>query len=112
MTKVEALIRPSGLEELKRAVQHPWVGGITVTEVKHYGPGSGPRTIYRGSVSEPGMTPMLRVEIVVPDGLAPRTLHDLERALRGADRGEGRLYARPVEEAVRIRTGERGEPAL
>jgi nitrogen regulatory protein P-II 1 len=112
MTKIEAVIRSSSLEDARRALDHPWVGGITLTEVKSYARGGGPRTIYRGAVSDPGMTPMLRLEVVVPEGMAPRILHDLERALRAGDLGEGRLYARPVDEAVRIRTGERGEGAL
>jgi nitrogen regulatory protein PII len=85
---------------------------MTVTEVKSYAREAGPRTIYRGAVSDPGMTPMLRVEIVVPDGMAPRLLHDLERSLRAGDLGDGRLHALHVDEAVRVRTGERGEEAL
>jgi nitrogen regulatory protein P-II 1 len=112
MTKIEILTRPSCLEEVKRAVDHPWVSGLTATEVKAYGRAGRARAIYRGAVQEPDMTPMLRVEIVVPDGLAPRILHELERSLRARDPGDGRLHVRHVDEAVRVRTGERGEGAL
>jgi len=112
MTEIEILTRPSSLEEVKRAVDHPWVSGLTATEVKAYGPPGRVRAIYRGAVHDPGMTPMLRIEIVVPDGLAPRILHELERSLRAGDPGDGRLHAGHVDEAVRVRTGERGDGAL
>jgi nitrogen regulatory protein P-II 1 len=112
MTKIEVVTRPSSLEEVKRAVDHPWVSGITVTEVKAYGRGGRARVVYRGVVHDPDMTPMLRIDIVVPDGLAPRILHDLERSMRAGDPGDGRLYVRHVDDAVRVRTGEQGEGAL
>ncbi len=112
MTKIEAIVRPSKLEDVKKAIHGEWISGMTVSEVKGYGRQKGHTEIYRGVEYHIDMNPKLKVEIVVPDGLVPRVLHELERALRTGKVGDGKLFALPVEEAVRIRTGERGEDAL
>ncbi len=110
MTRIEAVIAPGRLEAVQRALEHPWIGGLTVTEVK--GAAGAPAARYRGVAAPPVLSPLLRVEVVVPSHLVPRLLHDLMVALRAGRPGDDLLVAAPVDEAVRLRTGERGEGAL
>jgi nitrogen regulatory protein P-II 1 len=112
MKKIVAIFPPSKLDDLKKAVVHPWIGGLTVSESKGHGRQKGHTEVYRGSEYRVDFVPKLKVEIVVPDPVAPRVLHDLERLLRTGKIGDGKIFVVPVEEAVRIRTGERGETAL
>ena len=112
MTSIEAIIRPSALEAVVKALDHAWIEGITVSEVKGVGRQKGHAEIYRGAEYEVDLQPKLGVQVVVPDPLAPRVLHDLERALRTGKVGDGKIFVTRIEEAVRIRTGERGEAAL
>ncbi len=112
MKKIEAIIRPSKLDDVKRALSSAWIAGLTVTEVKGYGRQRGHAELYRGAEYVIDFVPKLKVEIVVPDPLVPRVLHDLERTLRTGKVGDGKVFVGPVDEAVRVRTGERGEDAL
>ncbi|HET8541095.1 MAG TPA: P-II family nitrogen regulator [Anaeromyxobacter sp.] len=112
MTKIEAIVRPSKLEDVRRALDSAWIAGITVSEVKGYGRQKGHTEIYRGAEYQIDMNPKLKVELVVPDPLVPRVLHDVERALRTGKIGDGKVFVTRLDEAVRIRTGERGEDAL
>jgi len=107
--KIEAVIGPARLDTVLGALDCDWVAGLTVTEVS--GLGAGEVAWYRGAPCPPGPAPRLRVEAVVPTPLVPRLLHALERALRGGPADELVAVA-PVVEALRIRTGERGEGAL
>lgn len=108
--KIEALVGPSRLEAVQRALGHEWISGLTVTEVG--GLGGPPSERYRGAPVPAAPTPLLRIEAVVPAPLVPRLLHDLERALRGERAGDDLVVVGPVDEALRVRTGERGEGAL
>lgn len=112
MTKLEAIIRPSKLDDVKRALDHEWIAGITVSEVKGYGRQKGHEEVYRGTEYAIDMNPKLKIELVVPDPLVPRVLHDLERWLKTGRIGDGKIFVTRIEEAVRVRTGERGEAAL
>lgn len=112
MTKIEAIIRPWGLEQVKSALDHPWVSGLTVSEVKGFGRQKGHKAIHRGAEYEIDLLPKLKVELVVPDPLVPRILHDVERSLRSGKIGDGKVFVTRIEEAIRIRTGQRGEDAL
>lgn len=112
MTKLEAFVRPSQLEAVQKALDHAWIAGLTVSEVKGYGRQRGHTEIYRGAEYRVDLNPKLKIEVVVPDPLVPRILHELERALRTGRIGDGKVLAVRVEEAIRIRTGERGEEAL
>ena len=112
MKRIEAIIRPSKLEEVKKALSHEWITGLTVSEVKGYGRQKGHTEIYRGAEYVVEVVPKLKVELVVPDPLVPRILHDLARWVRTGRIGDGKIFVTEVEEAVRIRTGERGEGAL
>ncbi len=97
------------MEEL---LSHPWIAGITVSEVKGAGRQRGHVEIYRGAEYVVDLLPKLKLELVVPTPLAPRIAADLERLLRTGRIGDGKLFLGPVDEAVRIRTGARGEEAL
>jgi nitrogen regulatory protein P-II 1 len=112
MTKIEAIIRPSKLQDVKRVLDHEWIAGMTVTEVKGYGRQKGHTEIYRGAEYVVDLNPKLKIELVVPDPLVPRVLHDLERWLKTGRIGDGKIFATRIDEAVRIRTGEHGESAL
>lgn len=108
--KIEAIVGPSRLEAVQRALGHPWISGLTVTEVKGQAGGAVER--YRGAARPPALTPLLRIEAVVPGPLVPRLLHELTHALRSGRPGDERLVVAPVDEAIRVRTGEHGEGAL
>jgi nitrogen regulatory protein P-II 1 len=110
--KIVAIVRPEKLDELKRALGHAWIAGITVEEVQGCGRQRGHVELHRGAEYTVELVPKLRVEMVVPDPLVPRVLDDLERWARTGRIGDGKLFVLPVEEAVRIRTGDRGEDAL
>lgn len=112
MKKIVAIIRPSSLDAVKQALTHPWVGGLTIAEVKGHGRQKGHVEIHRGAEYVVEMIPKLEVELVIPDGLVPRLVHDLASWLRTGRIGDGKIFVTPVDEVVRVRTGERGEDAL
>lgn len=111
MTKIEAIVRPSGLEPLRKALM-PWVTGLTVTEVKGHGRQRGHTEIYRGGEYAVDLVPKLKVEIAVPTPLVPRVLDVIEHATRTGKVGDGKVFVTGIDEVVRIRTGERGEQGL
>jgi nitrogen regulatory protein P-II 1 len=110
--KIEAIIRTSQLEDVKKALTHVWIAGLTVSEVEGCGSAERHAEVFRGSERVVDVVAQLKVEVVLPDPLAPRILAELERATRAAAAGDGRILVTPVDEAVRVRTGERGEAAL
>jgi nitrogen regulatory protein P-II 1 len=112
MTRLEAIVRPSALDKLRELLAHPWIAGITVSEVKGCGRQRGHVEVYRGAEYSVDLVPKLKVELVVPEPLVPRIVEDLTRLLRTGRIGDGKLFVTPVDDAVRIRTGERGEEAL
>lgn len=112
MMKIEAIVRPSKLDEVKRALDHAWVAGITVSEVKGCGRQRGHTELFRGAEYRIDLVPKLKVEVVVPEPLVPRVLHDLERFLVTGRIGDGKVFVTRVEDAIRVRTGDRGEAAL
>jgi nitrogen regulatory protein P-II 1 len=110
VTKLEIVVRPSQLDAVREALAHPWVSGMTVSETKQFD-GDVRLRVHRGRASldaEPG----LRVEVVVPRPLVPRLLAELEQIVGGRRPGTGKVFVSPVDEAVRVRTAERGEAAL
>jgi nitrogen regulatory protein P-II 1 len=111
MTKIEAIIRPSMLEELKKDLS-AWVTGLTVTEVNGYGRQRGHTELYRGAEYLADLVPKLKVEVIVPTPLVPRVLDVVQRCVRTPEIGDGKIFVTPIEQAVRVRTGERGEEAL
>jgi len=112
VTKIEAIIRPSRLDDAIEALDHEWIAGVTVTEVRGFGRQKGHTEVYRGAEYAIDTNPKLKLEVVVPDPLVPRIVHDLERCLRTGKIGDGKIFVSRIDEAVRLRTGERGEGAL
>jgi nitrogen regulatory protein P-II 1 len=112
MTKIEAIVRPSAIEKLGPLLSHPWIAGITVSEVKGVGRQKGHVEVYRGAEYEVDLQPKLKLEVVVPTPLVPRIVDDLTRLLRTGRIGDGKIFIVPIDEAIRIRTGDRGEEAL
>jgi nitrogen regulatory protein P-II 1 len=112
VTKIEAVIQPSRLETLKNAVAAWGVDGLTVTEVKGYGRQKGHGEVYRGAEYSLDFRPKLKVEIVVPTSLVPRLIEVLRQAVGTGRIGDGKMFVVPVDEAVRVRTGERGDEVL
>lgn len=113
MTRIEAIIRPSKLDALRAALSgHPWISGMTVGEVKGFGRSRGHDALFRGAEYTIAFVPKLKVELVVPDPLVPRVVHELEAAMRTGRIGDGKIFVCPVDDAVRVRTGDRGEEAL
>lgn len=112
MKKVEAIIKPFKLDDVKEALTEAGVRGMTVTEVKGFGRTGGKREVYRGSAYVVDFIPKLRVEVVVPEALVPSVVEAMEGAAKTGRIGDGKIFVTPVEEAVRIRTGERWEDAV
>jgi nitrogen regulatory protein P-II 1 len=112
MKRIEAVIRPSKLDEVKEALAEIGVKGMTVSEVKGFGRTGGRKEVYRGSAYIVDFVPKVKVEIVVSDDLVAETLSAVERAAKTGKIGDGKIFVFHILEAVRIRTGERGEPAV
>ncbi|MDW8362163.1 MAG: P-II family nitrogen regulator [Myxococcales bacterium] len=112
MKKIEAIIKPFKLDEVKDALAEVGVQGMTVTEVKGFGRTGGKREVYRGSAYVVDFVPKVKIEVVVADALVPAVLEAIERSAKTGRIGDGKIFVLPVEEAVRIRTGERGTEAI
>ena len=112
MKKVEAIIKPFKLDEVKEALTEVGVQGMTVTEVKGFGRTGGKKEVYRGSAYVVDFVPKVRVEIVIPDSLTHQVIDAIEKSAKSGRIGDGKIFVVPVDEAVRIRTGERGEDAV
>jgi len=112
MKKVEAIIKPFKLDEVKENLGTIGVQGITVTEVKGFGRQKGHTELYRGAEYVVDFLPKVKIEIVIPDELLEKALEGIAMAAHTGKIGDGKIFVLPVEEAVRIRTGERGKDAL
>ncbi|HEU4382454.1 MAG TPA: P-II family nitrogen regulator [Anaeromyxobacteraceae bacterium] len=112
MKKVDAIIKPFKLDEVKQALAEVGVAGLTATEVKGFGRQKGHTELYRGAEYVADFLPKIKVEVVVPDALVGKVVEAVERAAKTSRIGDGKIFVTPVEEVVRIRTGERGEDAI
>ncbi|MFM2153382.1 MAG: hypothetical protein RL199_1817 [Pseudomonadota bacterium] len=112
MKKVEAIVKPFKLDDVKEALGEVGIQGLTVTEVKGFGRQKGHSETYRGAEYIVDFLPKMKIEVVVPDALVARVIEAVEQAARTGRIGDGKIFVTNVEEAVRIRTGERGEEAL
>ncbi len=112
MKRVEALIKPFKLDEVKEALDRVGISGMTVTEVRGFGRTGGKREVYRGSAYVVDFVPKVKLEVVTPDGLVPQVVEAIEHAAKTGRIGDGKIFVLPVEEAIRIRTGERGDEAI
>ena len=112
MKKIEAIIKPFKLEEVKEALTEIGVEGMTVTEVKGFGRQKGHTEIYRGSEYTVDFLPKVKIEIVVPDDVVGQAVDTVVGAAKTGKIGDGKVFVVGLEEAVRIRTDERGESAI
>ncbi len=112
MKKIEAIVKPHKLEDVKEALNALGVTGLTAYEVKGYGRQKGHTEVYRGAEYTVDFRPKVKVEVVVDDELAPRVEEALIEAARTGKIGDGKIFTYDCEAAVRIRTGERGPEAL
>ena len=109
MKLIKAIIKPFKLEEVKEALSEIGIEGMTVTEVKGFGRQKGHTEIYRGSEYTVDFLPKVQVEIVVPEDVVNKTVSAILKAAKTGKIGDGRIFVIPVDDAIRIRTGERGE---
>jgi nitrogen regulatory protein PII len=112
MKLIIAMIKPFKLEEVKSALAAVGVEGMTVTEVKGFGRQKGHTEIYRGSEYTVDFLPKVKLEIVTVDDMAPKVVDAIANASRTGKIGDGKVFVVPVENVVRIRTGEQGESAI
>ncbi len=112
MKKVEAIIKPFKLDEVKDALSEVGVQGMTVTEVKGFGRTGGKKEVYRGSAYVVDFVPKVKLEVVVADSQAQSVIDAIEKAAKTGRIGDGKIFLSPVEQAVRIRTGEQGDDAI
>jgi len=112
MKKIMAIIKPFKIEEVKEALNEMHVEGMTVTEVRGFGRQKGHTEIYRGAEYTVDFLPKIKMEIVTSDELAPKIVAAIMEAAKTGKIGDGKIFILPVEDAVRIRTGETGEEAL
>lgn len=112
MKKIEAYIRPLKLDEVKEALSEVGVVGMTVADVRGYGRQRGRTEKYRGNTYVVNLLPKIKIEVVVSDDRAEHALEAILAAAQTGEIGDGKIFVSEVEEAVRIRTGERGEIAL
>jgi len=112
MKYVWAIIKPFKLDEVKEALSSIGVQGLTVSEVKGFGRQKGHTELYRGAEYVVDFLPKVKIEIIVSDELAVQVVETIERAARTGRIGDGKIFVMPMEEVVRIRTGERGANAL
>ena len=112
MKKVEAIIKPFKLDDVKDALHEAGVSGITVTEVKGFGRQKGHTELYRGAEYVIDFLPKVKIEVVVENSLVDNVVEAIENAARTGRIGDGKIFVLNVEEALRIRTGERGSDAV
>jgi len=112
MKKVEAIIKPFKLDEVREALSEIGVTGLTVTEVKGFGRQKGHTELYRGAEYVVDFLPKVKVEVIVSDALVERAIEAVVKAARTGKIGDGKIFVTTVEQVVRIRTGESGEAAV
>jgi nitrogen regulatory protein P-II 1 len=110
--KVEAIIKPFKLDEVKKALTELGVAGLTATEVKGFGRQKGHSEMYRGAEYVVDFLPKVKIEVAVADGLAAKVVDAIARTARTGKIGDGKIFVLDLDEVVRVRTGERGEEAL
>jgi nitrogen regulatory protein P-II 1 len=110
--KIEAVIKPFKLDDVKDALHDVGVSGITVTEVKGFGRQKGHTELYRGAEYVIDFLPKVKVEVVVEDVMVENVIEAITQAARTGRIGDGKIFVMPIDEAVRIRTGDRGADAI
>lgn len=112
MKKVEAVIKPFKLDEVKEALNEIGIQGITVSEVKGFGRQKGHTELYRGAEYVVDFIPKIKLEIIVADEIVAKVVESIEKAAKTGRIGDGKIFVTPVETVVRIRTGETGDDAI
>ena len=112
MKKIEAIINPSKLDDVKAALSKIGIRGLTLTEVRGCGKGKGHIEEYRGIEYTVNLLPKVKIEIILPDALLDDVVGAISENARTGKVGDGKIFVYPVDEAIRIRTGEKGEKAL
>jgi len=112
MRKVEAIIKPFKLDDVKEALNEIGIQGMTVTEVKGYGRQKGHKEVYRGAEYVVDFIPKVKIEVVVETEMVEKVINTIQKAAYTGKIGDGKIFVIPIEQAVRIRTGERGKDAL
>jgi len=112
MKKIEAIIRPFRLDDVREALGEVGVKGMTLTEVKGYGRQKGHTELYRGSEYQIDFLPKIKLEMVVPARLAEKVIDTIVKTAKTGQVGDGKIFVYDVEDAIRVRTGESGEDAL
>lgn len=112
MKKIECIIKPFKMEEVKEALGSIGVAGMTVTEVKGFGRQKGHTELYRGSEYAVDFLPKIKIEAVISEDLVDKAVEAVKAAAHTGKMGDGKIFVLPVDEAVRIRTGEKGEKAI
>ena len=112
MKKVEAVIKPFKLDEVREALSELGINGLTVTEVKGFGRQKGHTELYRGAEYVVDFLPKVKVEVILPDDLVDRAIETIVATARTGKIGYGKIFVTPVEQVVRIRTGETNEQAI
>ena len=112
MKKIEAIIKPHKLDEVKERLREAGISGMTVSEVKGFGRTGGKTEVYRGSAYVVDFVPKVRIDIVVKESMVAEAVQAILSAAKTGKIGDGKIFVTPVEEAVRIRTGEKGDDAI
>ncbi len=112
MKKIEAIIKPFKLDELKEALSELQINGMTISEVKGFGRQKGHTEVYRGAEYVVDFIPKIKVELVVPEDIAERVVEAIMTSVRTGKIGDGKIFVLPVETVLRIRTGERDKEAI
>ena len=112
MKKIEAIIKPFKLDDVKEALNEIGIQGMTVSEVKGYGRQRGHKEIYRGAEYVVDFIPKIKIEIVVEADLANQVVETIKKAAYTGKIGDGKIFVLPIEEVIRVRTGEKGKDAI
>ncbi len=112
MKKIEAIIKPFKLDEVKEALQEIGLNGMTITEVKGFGRQKGHTELYRGAEYVVDFLPKIKIELVVEDKMLEKTIDAIVQTAQSGRIGDGKIFISTIEEVIRIRTAERGENAL
>lgn len=112
MKKIEAIIKPFKLDEVREALTEVGITGMTVTEVKGFGRQKGHTEIYRGAEYAVDFLPKIKLELVLPDQLAEQAVETIIQAAHSGKIGDGKIFVSEIEQAIRIRTGERDDAAV
>ena len=112
MKKIEAIVRPHKLDDVREALLEAGIKGMTILEVRGYGRQKGHTEIYRGSEYQIGFLPKIKVELVVPDSLLETAVNAILKASKTGEVGDGKLFISTIDDVIRVRTNESGDSAL